>query len=184
MREQSTPSFTALSLGSASSSLPRQWLVRAPARFSGETATEHGAKLASGGQHSGIHLQWLITSKAGAWEPSRGPGAPEDLCAPKAEEGSGRALAWKQKIEAWGARTATSPFVTLATHQILGVSDVGGQTGASVSGGERAVPSPSPTRAVSILDVGEAAVPSSRAAAACLSPWQPGQKPDLPVSRL
>lgn len=126
------------------------------------------------------HLQ------GGSWGTLPGPrnSAPEDLFAPKAEQGSGRALAWKQKIEAWGASTAASPFVTLATHQILGVSDVGGQTGASVSRGERAVPSPSPTRAVSVLDVGEAAVPASRAAAACLSPWQPGQKTDLPVSRL
>ncbi|CAI9165470.1 unnamed protein product [Rangifer tarandus platyrhynchus] len=126
------------------------------------------------------HLQ------GGSWGtlPGARSSAPEDLFAPKAEQGSGRALAWKQKIEAWGASTAASPFVTLATHQILGVSDVGGQTGASVSGGERAVPSPSPTRAVSVLDEGEAAVPASRAAAACLSPWQPGQKTDLPVSRL
>lgn len=149
-----------------------------------ERLREHGAKLASGGQHWDsppvtCHLQ------GGSLGTLRGPGAQRRkicLLQKLSRAAGGR---WPgSRIEVWGARTATSPFVTLATHQILGVSNVGGQTGASVSGGERAVPSPSPTRAVSILDVGEAAVPSSRAAAACLSPWQPGQKTDLPVSRL
>lgn len=61
----------------------------------------------------------------------------------------------------------------------------GGQTGASVSGGERAVSSPLPFHgSLRILDVGEAAGPFPSAAAACLSPWQPGQKTNLPGSRL
>lgn len=58
------------------------------------------------------------------------------------------------------------------------------QDGGSGSGGEVAVSTPSPTGSLRILDAHEAAVPAPRTAAACLSPWQPGQKTNLLGSKL
>lgn len=133
---------------------------------------------------------WDSPPRGSYREPSQGPGAQLwKICL--LEKLSRRQLRWprRKKSRVSGASTAVAPFVTLATHQILRVwalgQGVGGQTGASVSGGERAVSSPLPLHGcLRILDVGEAAGPFPRAAAACLSPWQPGQKTNLPRSRL
>lgn len=112
----------------------------------------------------------------------------EGLFAPKAEQEAtvGQREGTGLEAENWGFRSQRChvSFCDPGNSPDPASLDVGGQTGTSVSGGERAVLSPSPTMAVSILDVGEAAGPSSRAAAACLSPWQPGQKTNLPGSRL
>lgn len=120
---------------------------------------------------------------------SQGPGARRwEMFAPKAEQQAAvvgrRALAWKQKT--WGFRSqCCHASLCDPGNSPDPVSGRQGQTGASVSGGERAVSSPLPHHGcLRILDVGEAAGPSSLAAAACLSPWQPGQKTNLPGSRL
>lgn len=91
------------------------------------------------------------------------------------EAGNGSFRGQRGRVPFWDPGNSPHP----------GSLSTGGQAGTFISGGERVVSSPLPQHSyLRILDVGEAAVPSSPAAAACLSPWQPGQKTNSPVSRL
>lgn len=81
-----------------------------------------------------------------------------------------------------GPTTAKAPFVALATHQILDVDLEGAGRRLWIWGRSGSV-NPLP-HSESWMPMKLRFLPPPRTAAACLSPWQPGQKTNLLGSKL
>lgn len=115
---------------------------------------------------------------------SQGPGAPPwEVLAPKAGS-CGRWEGARLEAENLGFQEPGLPCPSLGPWQLTRscVWAAGADGSLCVWGRKGGGKPPPPSRCLRILDVGEAAGPSSLTAAACLSPWQPGQKTNLPGS--